>query len=112
MIVDAYLNEEAFNLYADKIAPGVVARILSKSVTPNLEMAARMFAAKRTLELRVSADAHDRVLFSDDRGWVVGQSLKDAAKAKPTYLVELVEPGLSALRDAHNTIWSKARMIV
>lgn len=112
MIVDAYIDEQIFNLYVDKIALGVGARVLSNKVGPNVETVAKMFAASRSLELRVSSDIHDRLLFCDDRGWVIGQSIKDAARAKATYLIELTEPGLSALRHAHNTVWLSARVIV
>ena len=64
------------------------------------------------MQLRASPDVHDRAVFIDDSGWVLGQSLKDAAKAKPTYLVELAEPALTALRKAHDAVWSSARNIV
>jgi hypothetical protein len=111
MIVDAYLDEQSFNLYVDKASKTVAVRVLSNRVGSNLETVAKMCAAGRTLQLRASPDVHDRALFSDDRGWVLGQSLKDAAKAKPTYLVELTEPALERLRNAHDNVWSSARII-
>lgn len=111
MIVDAYLDETIFNLYVDKISHGVGVRMLSNNVGPNVESVARMFAASRKIEMRVSTDIHDRLLFVDDRGWVIGQSIKDAARTKPTYLIELTEPALTALRNAHDAVWSGARII-
>jgi hypothetical protein len=96
LIVDAYLDEKPFNLYVEKVAPHVAVRTLTNKVGSNVEAVAKMFASRRTLELRASPTVHDRVLFLDKRGWVIGQSLKDA-KAKPTYLVELTEPALGAL---------------
>ena len=33
-------------------------------------------------QLRSSTAIHDRVIFQDNRVWVIGQSLKDAAKKK------------------------------
>jgi hypothetical protein len=112
MIIDAYLDERTFNLYVDKVARHVSVRILSNKIGANVEAVAKMYASGRVLELRASPAVHDRVLFLDDRGWVIGQSLKDAAKTKPTYLVELTEPALSALRDAHKALWTTARTIV
>jgi hypothetical protein len=112
MIVDAYLNEGVFNLYVEKVAAGVRVRILSNRIGPNVETVARMYASSGALELRSSTDIHDRVLLVDDRAWVIGQSLKDAAKTKPTYLIELQEPALTALRDAHETAWTGAHVIV
>ncbi len=58
------------------------------------------------LEMRSRADVHDRAIFLDQRGWVIGQSLKDAARKKPTYMIELNEPSLRASRDVHNRIWA------
>ncbi len=54
---------------------------------------------------------HDRMLFIDQRGWVIGQSIKDAARKKPTYLIELEEPSLSTERDIHNRIWAAATIV-
>lgn len=112
MIVDAYLDERIFNLYVEKVAPGVAVRILSSRIGANVEEVARMFAARRSLELRVSPTIHDRFLFLDDRAWAIGQSLKDAAKTKPTYLVELMEPGLTALQTAHESVWLSASVVI
>jgi hypothetical protein len=62
--------------------------------------------------MRSSADVHDRTIFIDERGWVIGQSIKDAARKKPTYLIELNEPLLTAARDVHQRIWTSAKVIV
>lgn len=86
--------------------------MLSNKIGANIEAVAKMYAKSRPLELRSSADAHDRVVFIDERGWVVGQSIKDAARKKPTYLVELDGPALGALRDSHNRIWAAASVVV
>ena len=111
-IVDAYLDEQVFNLYVDKVPSGVTIRILSKKIGANVQTVATMCRKSKPLELKSSVDAHDRMIFIDERGWVVGQSIKDAAKKKPTYLIELEEPSLGALRDAHNRIWAAATVVV
>ncbi len=53
-----------------------------------------------------------RVLFVDQRGWIIGQSIKDAAKKKPTYLDELEDPSLTAERDIHDKIWTSATSVI
>jgi hypothetical protein len=111
-IIDAYLDEKVFNLYVDKVPTGPTVRILSNKIGANVEAVAKMYAKSRSLELRSSADAHDRLVFIDERGWVVGQSIKDAARKKPTYLVELDGPSLGALRDVHNRIWAAATVVI
>jgi hypothetical protein len=110
-IVDAYLDEQVFNLYVDKVPGSATVRILSNKIGANVETVATMYAKSRPLELRSSADVHDRAVFLDQRGWVIGQSIKDAARKKPTYLIELDEPLLNAARDIYNRIWAAATIV-
>ena len=111
-IVDAYLDEKVFNLYVSKAPSGVAVKLLSNNLGPNVTTVAKMYAKSATLELRVSSSIHDRAVFFDGRGWVVGQSIKDAAKSKPTYMVELADPVRSATRVAYDNIWSGASVVV
>ncbi len=111
-IVDAYLDEQIFNLYVDKVPSAAQVKILSNKIGANVHTVASMFAKSRPLELRSSAGVHDRLVFFDRRGWVTGQSIKDAASKKPTYLIELEEPLLTAARDIHNQIWMAAKVVI
>jgi len=111
-IVDPYLDEEVFNLYVDKVPSTAAVRILSNRISGNVETVARMYAKSRRLELRSSRDIHDRAVFLDQRGWMIGQSIKDAARNKPTYIIELGEPTLTANRDIYNRIWTSAAMVI
>jgi len=88
-VVDNYLNSDFFELYVTPIPPGVWVRILTDEVRGNLEAVARKFAGRGHFELKSSADVHDRHVFVNGRGWMIGQSIKDAAKRKPTYMVEI-----------------------
>jgi hypothetical protein len=108
LIVDAYVDENIFDLYASKVSPGVTLRILTRKVGSNFDPIAKMYAKSKPLSVKITSDIHDRQVFIDHRGWIVGQSIKDAAKKKPTYVVELSEPLLTASRDIHHAIWSKA----
>ncbi len=108
----AYLDEQVFNLSVAKVPAPATVRILSNKIGTNVDTVARMNAKSRSLELRSSVDVHDRMLFIDQRGWVIGQSIKDAARKKPTYLMELEEPSLSTERDIHNKIWSAATSVI
>ncbi len=112
LIVDAYLDEQLFNLYVSKVSAGVNVRILSNKIGANVVTVAKMYASSTPLEMRSSANVHDRAIFLDQRGWVIGQSIKDAARKKPTYLIELNEPLLTASRDVHNQIWKAATVVI
>ena len=112
LIVDAYLAEDVFNLYVSKVPDSATVRILSDKIGPNVEVVAGKYAKSQQLKLRSSMNIHDRMVFLDQRGWVIGQSIKDAAQKKPTYLVELTEPVLALARDAHEKIWKEAKVII
>jgi hypothetical protein len=62
-IVDAYLDEQVFNLYVDKVPNSAVVRVLSNKIGANVATIARMYAKNRPLEMRSSADLHDRQSF-------------------------------------------------
>ena len=55
---------------------------------------------------------HDRVIIIDDTAcWVLGQSIKDAAKNKPTYIAPLPSDVVT-LKEAHyEKIWNAATAI-
>ena len=112
LIVDAYLDEQVFNLYISKVSSSAWVRILSNRIDPNVQTVAKMYAKNRRLQMRSTADAHDRAVFIDQRGWVIGQSIKDAARKKPTYMIELNEPLLTVARDTHNRIWAAATVVL
>ncbi|PWU11315.1 MAG: hypothetical protein C5B51_02920 [Terriglobia bacterium] len=112
LFVDAYLSEEVFNLYVSKVPDGVPVRLLSNKIGANVETVAKMFARNRPLELRSSGDIHDRAIFLGQRGWITGQSIKDAAKKKPTYLIELDEPLLTSSKDIYERIWRGATVVI
>lgn len=111
-LIDGYLSEEVFNLYVEKIPAGTHVRILTNRIAPNVEAVARKFASARQLNVRNTKDIHDRVVFLDHRCWVIGQSIKDAATKKPTYMVELEDPLLTPARNVYENLWSNAGTII
>jgi hypothetical protein len=111
-IVDNYLNTDFFELYVAPIPAGVAVRILSDQVRGNLDAVARKYSARGNFELRSSGDVHDRHVFVDGRGWMIGQSIKDAAKKKPTYMVEIGAGALAQIRAIYEAIWTNALPIV
>jgi len=111
-IVDNYLNPEFFELYVAAVPPGVALRIMTDQIRGNVEAVARKYATSHSLELRSSQDVHDRHIFVDDRYWTVGQSIKDAARRKPTYMVELSANLVPLMRNIYEGLWSKATLVV
>jgi hypothetical protein len=109
-VSDNFLDTQIFDVYMENVGPSVAVRVLTNQVSASLKTVAEKFAKRGNFELRSSNDVHDRVVFADDRCWVIGQSIKDAAKKKPTYIVE--HSGASTMRWIYDTIWDAAQTVV
>lgn len=108
-VIDPYLGTEIFEVYASAIPRTVNFRLLSAKIQPDVLALAQKYAAGGNFAMRSTNAIHDRVLFADNRVWLTGQSLKDAAKKKPTYIVEHDEP---LMRGAYEPIWLIATAII
>ncbi|MGO9449850.1 MAG: hypothetical protein ACLQDV_02215, partial [Candidatus Binataceae bacterium] len=92
------------NLREDDGNVGIIRSPVRAIVPPD-----KKYSAGGNLDFRTSASIHDRVLFVDDRVWVSGQSIKDAANKKPTYIVELDEP---SMRKIYEPIWTAGSKLI
>ena len=110
LIIDNYLDTQLFDVYMENVGPSVAVRVLTNQVPDPLRAVVDKFAKTAKFELHSSKDVHDRVVFSDDRCWVIGQSIKDAAKKKPTYIVE--HSGAAAMKKIYEEIWATATPVV
>lgn len=108
-VLDPYLNKEIFDVYASAIPRTIGFRLLSANVPGDVRTLAQKYASGGNFAFRSSNAIHDRVLFADNRVWLTGQSLKDAAKKKPTYIVEHDEP---LMRGVYEVIWQAATVIL
>ncbi len=108
-VIDPYLNREIFDVYADGIPRTVHFRLLSANVPADVLALGQKYSSGGNFELRSSTVIHDRVIFGDNRVWLCGQSLKDAAKKKPTYIVEHDE---ALMRPVYETIWAASQKLI
>ena len=90
----------------ENINPAVNIRVLTNQVSDALRIVAETFTKRGNFELRSSNNTHDRVVFADDRCWVIGQFIKDVAKKKPTYIVEHSRSAI--MKGPYETIWTSA----
>ena len=107
-IIDPYANEEIFDLYLEKVGSNVAIRFLTKDPSSALRSVISKFAAKPSInfEARNSHDIHDRVIFIDETDcWILGQSFKNAASKKPTYLIP-IESRID-MKNLYEDIWKK-----
>jgi hypothetical protein len=110
-IVDPYLDHTVFDHYLNSRKPDVTVGLLLNKNANNVKAAADKYIQQYggVIGLRKSTKIHDRVIFIDGYVcWVVGQSLKDAAKAKPTHLVPLAPDVVSEKLRDYEDIWGDA----
>jgi len=107
-VIDPYLSTEIFDVYATSIPRTVLFRLLGTNISTAVLALAQKYASGGNLQFRSSTAIHDRVIFVDKRAWVCGQSLKDAAKEKPTYIVEVDE---ASIRSGYEAIWIASQVI-
>ena len=113
-IVDPYLDASVFDQYLTSRKPNVTVRLLLNNNADNVKVAAEKYIQQhgKMIDLRKSNKIHDRVIFIDGYVcWIIGQSLKDAAKAKPTYLVPLAPDVVAAKLQDYEAIWTSAAPI-
>jgi hypothetical protein len=111
-IVDNFLSPEFFELYVTPIQKDVSVRIVTDEIKGNIETIAKKFATRGKFELKSSKEVHDRHVFVDGRGWMIGQSIKDAAKKKPTYMVEIGSVLVTPIQRTYEEIWTRATSVV
>lgn len=110
-IIDPYLDPSVFNHYLASRNNGADVRLLSSKKAQDLAPSVQKYNAQYgdVLELRKSNMIHDRMVFVDGYVcWLVGQSLKDAAKAKPTYLVQAPPDLVSEKLSIYDNLWEKS----
>ena len=108
-VIDPYLSSEIFDVYAGSIPRSVRFRLLGAKIPPDVQALGQKYASGGNFEFRTSNMIHDRVIFADKRAWVCGQSLKDAAKKKPTYIVEIDE---DSMRSVYETVWISSQRLI
>jgi len=109
-VIDNYLDTQLFDVYMEIVGALVRVRVLTQQIPASLKAVAEKFAKRGAFELRVSNSVHDRVVFADDRCFVIGQSIKDAAVKKPTYIVE--HSGADTMRGIYETLWNSGTPVV
>ena len=113
-IIDPYLDHTVFDQYVVSKKSDVNVRLLISKNAENVKAASEKYKSQygEDVEVRKNKKIHDRVIFIDNFAcWVVGQSIKDAAKAKPTYLSPLAPDVVSIKLQEYNDIWGRSNTI-
>lgn len=111
LIVDPYLDNTVFDHYLTSRQQNVDVKLLVNNKASDLLPAVQKYIEQfgDILQIKKSKSLHDRVIFVDGYTcWLIGQSVKDAAKAKPTYLVQLPPDVVTAKLANYEDIWAHA----
>ena len=113
-LIDPYINRKAFDLYLGDISATVKVRVLTHKYASTLTPLIEIISTKnQKLSVKKSDSLHDRVLFKDSAEcWVIGQSIKDAADKKPTYLAPLPPDVVVDKLAYYEKIWEIAEDVV
>lgn len=107
-IADTYVSSVLFDTLLENIPDQVPIRFAyGKDVGGFLSVAAR-FSKQYHFESRQTSDFHDRFIIVDDKGYLIGPSLKDAADRKPATLVTLSREDSTQLVELFKDIWNGA----
>ncbi len=108
-----------FNLYLGKCNRRVKIRLMTnlnanrkKEETAALKAVIPKFAMRQEVDFhaRSTSDIHDRIIFVDNaKCYIIGQSVKDAATKKPTYMVPI--DSVSDMEMPYEDIWNRATVI-
>ncbi len=114
LVIDPYLDDQVFDAYLSIVPNQVKVRLLVYQYAPSVKAGLEKFLSQShmNVEVRSSKSIHDRVVFIDNRTcWVLGQSIKDAAKAKPTYIAPIATDAMQLKLTDYENIWIKATPI-
>lgn len=88
-IADTYVTGNIFDNLLDEIPKVVPLRFLYGKDNGGFISKSQRFAKEYSFQSKESKQFHDRFVIVDNRGYIIGPSLKDAADKKPTTLVVL-----------------------
>ncbi len=112
MIVDPYVDEDLFDLYVSKLLPHLSIRLLIKQPKLSFKKVIEKFAKQygAAFNCNYSTEIHDRVIIIDQfECFVIGQSIKDAAIKKPTYMTRVYSIDMAKLYD---DIWNRGTNVI
>lgn len=111
LIVDPWIDADVFDHYIDGVSQSADVRILTRTKQNSVIEARNRFASQcgTHVALRRHPKLHDRHVFVDGlTGYSIGQSLKDAAKDRPTY-ISPTSPDLVSLKlEFYEDLWAES----
>lgn len=105
-IADTYVAGNIFDNLLDETPKTVSIKFLYGNDNGGFVSKSERFAKEYTFQLKESKQFHDRFVIVDDRGYIVGPSLKDAADKKPAILIVLSTEDSKKLLALFSDLWT------
>jgi hypothetical protein len=113
-IADSYVDETIFDTVLDSIPKTVPIQLIYSHI-PSANQTVFDTRQKRFITeypkyaIKKYKDSHDRFLIVDDRAYIIGPSIKDAASNSPALLVVLSDKDSVALGKFFHRLWVNAK---
>jgi hypothetical protein len=109
LVADAWVDETTFDNVLDVIPKSIPFKLLYAESRGAFDQRATRFAKEFSeFQLRRYKRLHDRFMVVDEKGYVLGPSIKDAASESPALVVEMASKEKRLLRSFFNELWSAA----
>ena len=109
-IADSYVDGKIFDTLLDQIPESVPISLLCNNKQGNFTVQAKRFNNQYKGFIAKSHNSlHDRFLIVDDKGYIIGPSLKDAARKSPAIVVQLNHADSKKLKKLFNSLWAQAK---
>ncbi len=113
-IADSYVDETIFDTVLDSIPKTVPIQLIYAHIPSTNQTAFDARQKRFVMEypkyaIKKFKDLHDRFLIVDDRAYIIGPSIKDAASNSPALLVALSTKDSAALEKFFNRLWVNSK---
>ncbi len=114
MVVDPYLDDQVFDTYISGIRPSVDVKLMTTKTGDQFKPALDRYQTQHSqiIQVRKTKAIHDRVVMIDGRScWVLGQSINNAGKSKPTYIAPLSSDTAGQKIRIYQGIWDESEPV-
>jgi hypothetical protein len=110
LIVDSWVDETIFDNALDVIPKSTTIKLIYAQARGTFDSRAKRFSTEYPgFGYRRYKALHDRFMAVDDKGYVLGPSIKDAASNSPALIVELDAKEQRLLRSFFDDLWKKGK---
>lgn len=109
-VADSWVDETVFDNVLDVIPKSLPVRLIYAQARGSFDQRAKRFSTEyQKFAVRRYKALHDRFVVVDDKGYVLGPSIKDAASNSPALVIELGAKEKHLLQSFFDDLWKKSK---